>query len=157
MVSFTGVSLTWYWFSTLVMTELLTMLSVTSEGSSVDITYWFVQLHDSVVNSLHWRHSCRVPIQGLHPSKDLAFEVFEGESERPWRAASTIVKWDGLTLGAFPVCVTRCSHPYVTISAAQAGESINLCHAMLPFSFFLSFFLFPAHKESWDMGGCEGQ
>ena len=52
---------------------------------------------------------CCVSIQGLHPSKDPAFEDFEGESlGGTLLTASTIVKRDGLDFEAFPGCVTRC-------------------------------------------------
>ena len=52
---------------------------------------------------------CCVSIQGLHPSKDPAFEVFEGESfKETLLTSSAVVKWDGLAFGAFPGCVTRC-------------------------------------------------
>ena len=62
-------------------------------------------------------------------------------TKKPSKATSTVAKWDGLTFGAFPGCVTRCSRPYVMISATQAHKSDDLHLAMSPFTFFLSFFL----------------
>ena len=53
------------------------------------------------------RDCCCVSIQGLHPLKDSAFEVSEGESFT-LLITSAVVKWDGLAFRAFPGCVTRC-------------------------------------------------
>ena len=53
-----------------------------------------------------WWDSCCDSIQGLHPSKDAAFPVFEGESfGETLLTLSAVVKWDGLAFGAFPGCV----------------------------------------------------
>ena len=50
-----------------------------------------------------------VPIQGLHPSKDSSFVIFEGESFRETLlTVSTVVKWSSVVFGAFPGCITRC-------------------------------------------------
>ena len=39
--------------------------------------------NDELGDMLPWRlHTCCVSVQGLHPLKDPAFEVFEGESFR---------------------------------------------------------------------------
>ena len=54
-----------------------------------------------------WKNCC-VSIHGLHPLKDPASEVFEGESFRETLLnAPTVVKWDGLDFGAFPGCIKR--------------------------------------------------
>ena len=69
------------------------------------------QLHSLKPCDIHSKsvHSCCVSIQGLHPSKDPVFAVFEGESFRETLlTASAIIKWDGVAFGAFPGCVTRC-------------------------------------------------
>ena len=85
---------------------------------------------------------CYVSIQGLHPSKDPAFAVFESESFRKTsKTLSTFVKWDGLAFSAFAGCVTSCCpYPYITIFATHTHESDNLRHAMLPLLFFISSF-----------------
>ena len=55
------------------------------------------------------RNICCFSILGLRPLKDLVFVVFEGESFRETLlTSSAVVKCDGLALGAFPGCVTRC-------------------------------------------------
>ena len=69
----------------------------------------------------------------------------------PWRrvletdlqVASTIVKWDSLVFGAFPGCITRCSHPYlyITIYAAQVRESDKKSKVWLSDLFELQEFL----------------
>ena len=56
---------------------------------------WIESLQQSATDN------CCVSIQGLGPSKDPAFAVFEGESfGETSLTASTIVKWDGLDFGA---------------------------------------------------------
>lgn len=69
------------------------------------------------------------PIQGPHPSKDPAF-VASLSFRETLLTASAVVKWDGVAFGTFPGYGTRC---------------------------FLLFLFFRAHRESWDMGGREGQ
>ena len=100
-----------------------------------------------------WRISCCVSIQGLHPSKDPAFEVFEGESFRETLlTASAVVKWDCLAFGAFPGCVTRCftlTSRFLPPRPAKVTIYATRCRHFL--SFFL---LFRVRKESWDMWGC---
>ena len=85
------------------------------------------------------RFSCC--IQGLHPSRDPAFQSF-GET---LLISSAVVKCDGISWFRHQMF-----YPYVTISAAQARESDDLRYATSPFSLFLSFF-FGACKEFWDM------
>ena len=65
---------------------------------------------------------------GLHPLKDSAFVVFEGESFRETSlTSSAVVKCDGHRPAKVTIYATQCRH-------------------------FLSFFLlFRARKESWDM------
>ena len=54
-------------------------------------------------------HTCCVSVQGLHPLKDSAFAVFEGETFRETSLTwSAVPKCDGLVFGAFPGWVTRC-------------------------------------------------
>ena len=67
------------------------------------------------------------------------FAVFEGESFRETLLTLIIVvTWDGLAFRAFPGCVTSCFTLTKVISAAQACDRGDLCHALLPFSLFLS-------------------
>ena len=78
-------------------------------------------LHLGKERSFRSRPVCCVSVQGLHPLKDSAFVVFEGESFRETLfTSSAVVKWDGLAFGAFPVD--------------------DLRHAMSSFSLFLSSF-----------------
>ena len=78
----------------------------------------------------------RVSVQGLRPSKDPAFAIFEGEF---LLTSSAAVKCDGLVFGAFPGCVTRC-FTLTSRFLPQARESDDLRQAMSPFSLFLSSF-----------------
>ena len=93
---------------------------------------------------------CCVSVQGLHPLKDSAFVVFEGESFRETLlTSSAVVKWDGLAFGAFPGCVAKCftlTSRFLTPRPAKVTIYTNRC------THFLSFFLlFQEHKEYWDM------
>ena len=94
-----------------------------------------------------------ISIQGLHPSKDPAFVVFEGKSFGETLLTVSAVKWDGRDFNVFPGLRHIMFYPYVTISAAQAHESDDLRHAMSPLYLFL---LIRATRESWDMWGHEG-
>ena len=85
------------------------------------------------VPNLVTRDMCCVSIQGLHPSKDSAFVVFEGESFRETLLTSSAV-WSISWLRH------QIFYPYVMISAAQVRESDDLRYVMSPFSLFLSSF-----------------
>ena len=84
---------------------------------------------------LLWKQTlcCRVSVQGLHPLKDSAFVVFEGESFRDLVNLVTVSPLEHF-LVASPDVLPLC---YV-ISAAQVCESDDLHYAMSPFSLFLS-------------------
>ena len=93
---------------------------------------------------------CWVAIQSLDPSKDPAFEVFEGESfGETLLTASIVVKWDGLAFGTLPGCVTRC---FTLTSQFLPPRPVKVTIYATWCRHFLSFFLlFRARKESWDM------
>ena len=99
-------------------------------------------------------HTCCVSIQGLHPSKDPAFEVFEDESSGvTLLTTSAVVKWDSLAFGAFPGCVTRCftlTLRFLLPRPVKVTICAMLCCHFL--SFFLSFFFFGSTKN---LGICE--
>ena len=94
---------------------------------------------------------CCVSIQGLHPSKDPAFAVFEGESFRETSlTASAVVKCDGLDFGAFPGCVTRCftlTSRFLSPRPAKVTIYATRCH-----HFLSSFFFF---RRTKNLGICE--
>ena len=94
-------------------------------------------------------------IQGLYPSKDPAFEAFEGESfGETLLTMSAIVKWNDLAFGAFPGCVTRC---FTLMSRLLPPRPAKMAIYAMRCRHFLSFFLlFWVRKESWDMSGHEG-
>ena len=100
--------------------------------------------------------TCCVSVQGLHPSKDPAFGVFEGESFRETLlTSSAVVKCDGLAFGAFPGCVTRCftlTSRFLPPRPAKVTIYSTRCRH------FLSFFLLArACKESWDSHGASSK
>ena len=66
-------------------------------------------------------YCCCVSVQGLHPSKDSAFAVFEGEY-----FVETLLT--ASAFGAFPGCVTRCF-------TLTSRESEDLCHLSRSFFF----------------------
>ena len=89
-----------------------------------------------------------VSIQGLQPSKDLAFAVFKGESfGETLLTASTIVKWDGLAFGAFLGCVAgrfALMSPFLPPRPAKVTIYATWC------CHFRSFFLLlRPGKETW--------
>ena len=95
--------------------------------------------------------SCCVSIQGLHPLKDPAFEVIEGESfGETLLTASAAVKRDGLAFGAFPGCVTRC-FTHMSRFLPPRPEKVTI-YAMRCLH-FLSFFLFYGCAKN--LGICE--
>ena len=94
--------------------------------------------------------SC-VLVQGLHPLKDSAFVVFEGESFRETLlTSSVVVKCDGLAFAAFPGCFTRCftltSQFLSPRPAKMTIHAMRCCHLL---SFFL---LFWVRKDTWEEG-----
>ena len=90
---------------------------------------------------LYCRDICCVSVQGLHPSKDPAYAVFEGESfGETLLTASTVVKWQRSRLWSISWLRHQMFYPDIKISAAQARESDDLHHPMSPFSFILSSF-----------------
>ena len=94
--------------------------------------------------------SCCVSIQGLHPLKDTAFVVFEGESYgETLLTTSAVVKWDGLVFGALPGCVTRC---FTLTSQFLPPRPANMTIYTARYRHFLPIFpLFRACKDSWYM------
>ena len=98
-------------------------------------------------------NSCCVSIQGLHPLKDSAFAVFEGESFRETLLTSSdVLKWNGLAFAAFPGCVTRCFTLISQFLPPRSAGSDDLHHVMSPFSLFLSVFF----GRTNNLGVCEG-
>ena len=97
------------------------------------------------LNSGEWAHNslvilqniCCVSIQGLHPTKDPAFAVFEGETL--W-TVSSVVKWDGLVFGAFPGCITRCFTFTSQFLTPRPTKVTIYATRMSPFSLFFSSF-----------------
>ena len=90
---------------------------------------------------LYCRDICCVSVQGLHPSKDPAYAVFEGESfGETLLTVSTVVKWQRSRLWSISWLRHQMFYPDIKISAAQARKSDDLHHLMSPFSFILSSF-----------------
>ena len=94
--------------------------------------------------------TCCVSIQGLHPSKDPAFAVFEGMPfGETLLSTSNVVKWDSLAFGAFPGCITSCltlMSPFLLPRPVKVTIYATRCRHFLFF-----FLLFRANKVSWDM------
>ena len=84
--------------------------------------------------------TCCVSIQGLHPSKDPSFVVFEGESFRETLLTpSAVVKCDVLAFGALPGCVTRCftlTSLFLPSGSAKVTIYATRCRHFLCFSSF---------------------
>ena len=75
------------------------------------ICEWAQMKQESVLHAapVKTKDCCCFSIQGLHPSNDSVFVVYEGESfGETLLTTSAVVKWDVLAFGAFPGCVTSC-------------------------------------------------
>ena len=110
---------------------------------------WFLfSTMDSDIWTLLLLHCYCASVQGLHPLKDSAFLVLQGEP--------AAVKCDVLAFGAFPGWVTRCftlTLQFLSPRPAKATIYATRCRHFLSLflSFFLSFFL----GRAKDLGICE--
>ena len=126
------------------------LIPVIGSLSGLSLAWWWADHFNSILIN-----NCCVSIQGLHPLKDPAFVVFEGESfGETLLTTSAVVKLDSLAFGAFPGRVTRC---FTFTSRLLPPRPAKVMIYATRCRHFLSFFLlFWAHKESWDMWGREG-
>ena len=124
-----------------ISTKIFSSVAINKAGKQPDIKFWGIQWF----HPYRCWHRCCVSIQGLHPSKDLVFVVFEGESFRETLlTSSAVVKCDGLAFGAFPGCVTRCftlTSWFLPPRPAKVTICATRCHHFLSF-----FILFWAYK-----------